>query len=70
MPIGLFYGPESKNAKEVCDGCNVSEECLEFGMALENELRWRSGVYGGTTARERNETYGTLGAHSDRYAED
>jgi WhiB family transcriptional regulator, redox-sensing transcriptional regulator len=48
----LFY-PENqtlaREAKEVCDGCPVRVECLEYAI----EKGERFGVWGGLTERER-----------------
>lgn len=48
----LFFperGVSTREAKEVCRGCVVQEECLEF--ALENGERF--GIWGGKSERER-----------------
>lgn len=48
----LFYperGVSSSNAKSVCKGCVVKEECLEF--ALRNGEKF--GIWGGMSERER-----------------
>ena len=42
---------EARQAKSVCAGCPVLEECMEYAVA-DPEL---SGVWGGTTSRERRE---------------
>ncbi len=49
----LFFpgrGEPSRPAKEVCAGCPVRVECLEFAMAPPVE---RFGVWGGMSERER-----------------
>ena len=48
----LFFperGASTKEAKEVCRGCVVREECLEF--ALSNGEKF--GIWGGMSERER-----------------
>lgn len=36
-------------AKQVCEACQVADECLEFALATNQE----AGVWGGTTEEER-----------------
>jgi len=38
-----------ETAKRICTACQVSEECLEFALATNQE----AGVWGGTTEEER-----------------
>lgn len=48
----LFFperGASTKEAKEVCRGCVVKEDCLEF--ALRNSEKF--GIWGGMSERER-----------------
>jgi len=48
----LFFperGASTREAKEVCRGCVVREDCLEF--ALENGEKF--GIWGGMSERER-----------------
>ncbi len=48
----LFFperGASTKEAKEVCRGCVVREDCLEF--ALQNGEKF--GIWGGMSERER-----------------
>jgi hypothetical protein len=42
-------------AKRLCHGCPALVECLEFALALERGTghSGRSGVFGGTTPRQR-----------------
>jgi WhiB family redox-sensing transcriptional regulator len=52
MPIDLFFperGDSTEEAKEVCRGCVVRAQCLEY--ALENSERF--GIWGGTSERQR-----------------
>lgn len=52
MDTNLFFpsrGDSCVAAKEVCAGCPVRQECLEFALA-EREVY---GVWGGTSERER-----------------
>lgn len=39
----------TRRAKEICDVCPVSTECLEFAL----ETNQRAGIWGGTTEDER-----------------
>lgn len=39
----------TKQAKAICNGCHLREQCLEH--ALTNDIRY--GIWGGTTERER-----------------
>jgi WhiB family redox-sensing transcriptional regulator len=51
FPIGST-GPaleQIETARRICTACNVSEECLEFALATNQE----AGVWGGTTEEER-----------------
>ena len=48
----LFYpqrGESTKSGKEVCAGCPVREECLEYALANSE----RFGIWGGMSERER-----------------
>lgn len=48
----LFFperGASTKEAKEICRGCSVREECLDY--ALRNNEKF--GVWGGMSERER-----------------
>ena len=54
MDPNIFFlkrgaGSNTNEAKAVCAGCPVSEECLEVGA---NEL---SGIWGGLSARQRRD---------------
>lgn len=42
-------GGSTREAKKVCDGCEVRAQCLEY--ALENDERF--GIWGGLSERER-----------------
>ncbi|PJI94239.1 transcription factor WhiB [Luteimicrobium subarcticum] len=42
-------GGSTREAKRVCSGCEVRQECLEY--ALENDERF--GIWGGLSERER-----------------
>lgn len=41
------------NARVVCNGCSVRDECLEYAMRREKNERWRFGMSGGLTPHER-----------------
>ncbi len=48
----LFFperGASTREAKEVCRGCEVREECLEFALANGEKF----GIWGGMSERER-----------------
>jgi len=48
----LFFperGASTKEAKEVCRGCVVREDCLEFALANGEKF----GIWGGMSERER-----------------
>lgn len=48
----LFFperGASTKEAKEVCRGCVVREQCLEFALANGEKF----GIWGGLSERER-----------------
>lgn len=48
----LFFperGASTREARGVCAGCAVREECLAYALA--NEIRF--GIWGGTSERER-----------------
>jgi WhiB family redox-sensing transcriptional regulator len=48
----LFFperGASTREAKEVCRGCVVREECLEFALANGEKF----GIWGGLSERER-----------------
>ncbi|WP_336659049.1 WhiB family transcriptional regulator [Leucobacter sp. USHLN153] len=42
-------GGSTREAKRICEGCEVRSECLEY--ALENDERF--GIWGGLSERER-----------------
>jgi len=60
LELKTFFGEMNQLRKQTCARCPVVEECLAYVLASENQLRWRSGYYAGTTALERNRTYGTM----------
>jgi len=48
----LFYpdrGEPTRQAKEVCTGCEVREACLDYALASGQKF----GIWGGTSERER-----------------
>lgn len=48
----LFFperGASTREAKEVCKGCTVREECLEYSLATGEKF----GIWGGLSERER-----------------
>lgn len=63
----LFFpenGKSSAMAKQVCQRCPVTADCLEF--ALNSPIRIE-GVWGATTVRERRELRRKLGVKTDNY---
>lgn len=54
-----------KEARAICSGCPVREECLRFAM---DAPAWLCGVWGGTTPRDRHsmrrQRTATTSAHS------
>ncbi len=42
-------GGSTREAKKVCDSCEVKRECLEYALAMDE----RFGIWGGLSERER-----------------
>lgn len=51
----FFSDARVEEAKAICKYCPVREQCLEYVLRVEREIGHRSGVYGGTTAQERQQ---------------
>ena len=49
-------GGSTREAKRICQGCEVRDECLEY--ALENDERF--GIWGGLSERERRRLKRTI----------
>jgi WhiB family redox-sensing transcriptional regulator len=52
-PLGRFFperGASTREAKEVCRGCVVREDCLEYALR-DDQLQ---GIWGGMSERERD----------------
>lgn len=49
FPQGEIDEAHTAMALEICAGCKVSEDCLEYAL----ESNQRSGIWGGTTEKER-----------------
>jgi WhiB family redox-sensing transcriptional regulator len=49
-------GGSTKAAKQICFGCSVRVECLDF--ARNNRDLGRHGIWGGTSERERRRLFG------------
>lgn len=51
FPVGVTGPaiPQIAEAKAICEGCPVREECLEFAITANQEF----GVWGGTSEEER-----------------
>jgi WhiB family redox-sensing transcriptional regulator len=43
------HSQAARDAKAICAGCEVRDECLRFALSLPGP-----GIYGGMTARERS----------------
>ena len=50
-------------AKEVCEGCPVRHDCLEYAL----EAREKYGIWGGTSERERRDLRRERGLGADRW---
>ena len=49
----LFFperGASTRQAKEMCRGCSVRQECIRYAMDATEEM---AGIWGGTSARDR-----------------
>jgi WhiB family redox-sensing transcriptional regulator len=44
-------GGSTRRAKDICRGCDVQEQCLNY--ALDNNERW--GIWGGTSEKDRQQ---------------
>lgn len=49
FPQGEVDDRQMATALEICDGCGVTDDCLEYAL----ESNQRSGIWGGTTEKER-----------------
>lgn len=49
FPLGEADEDQIRMALAICEGCQVSRECLDYAL----ESNQRSGIWGGTTERER-----------------
>lgn len=52
VPYDLFFperGESVRQAKEVCQGCEVRHDCLEYAMQSSEKF----GIWGGLSERER-----------------
>ncbi len=45
-------GESTREARQLCQGCPVSAECLDYAIIFN-----MTGIWGGTTLRERNKRY-------------
>lgn len=68
MPLDLFFpgqGEKRKTnqAKAICKGCPVSQDCLSFTLKHEDPTS-RHGIYGGLTQDERRRLFGTVPVES------
>ena len=65
-----FYAPVGRNynlAKEICETCDVRDECLEYVLWYEGMVQRRFGCYGGLSPEERNAQFGNLGNPDEVY---
>lgn len=61
QPVNLFFpdrGQSDKRAKEICQKCPVTQECLDLARRNERDSA-RFGIYGGLTADERQRLFGS-----------
>ena len=61
----LFFptkGGSTKQAKKVCGGCDVREQCLQYALEFGEE----HGIWGGTSGRERRKM-NTIGDYECRH---
>ena len=49
----LFFDKWTGNGKSVCAGCRVATSCRWYAEEFEEAVGWRSGVWGGLSAPER-----------------
>ncbi|AVJ50256.1 WhiB family transcription factor [Mycobacterium phage Mendokysei] len=63
-------GGSTKEAKAICAGCDVRDECLEYALAHDE----RFGIWGGLSERERRSIkrgrVAALGGHADDLDDD
>jgi WhiB family redox-sensing transcriptional regulator len=55
MPVNLFFpmgGVPDQKVIAICKGCSVKTECLNFALSHDRNED-QTGVFGGTTARQR-----------------
>lgn len=52
---GLWFDSDFREARRVCRGCGVVERCLESAMREEAGERFRYGIRGGLSPKERFE---------------
>ena len=55
--VDVFFpekGDGAGDAKRICDRCPVRPECLAFAMEAEHVRGYRSGIFGGLTAKDRS----------------
>ena len=56
--------------EEYCSGCPLIEECLGKALEYEEEYGYRSGVWGGTTPKDRNKLTNTRRKNLDLFDSD
>ena len=49
----IFFAKNPRAAKKICATCSVKLSCEAYNDEYEEIVGWRSGVYGGRTASER-----------------
>lgn len=60
---GKAFADQIREAKQVCAGCTVREQCLKFGMAQSD------GIFGGLTAEERRKMRAAAKRNAHRQSE-
>ena len=68
----VFFDPKYYDyvIEEYCSGCPLVEECLRKCLSDEEEYGYRSGVWGGTTPKDRNKLTNTRRKNLDMFDSD
>lgn len=61
MGHSRFFAQSSSAARSICARCGVDEICFWFAMAHEEQVGYRSGVWGHTTPAMRKEIAALIG---------
>lgn len=68
FPEGPTAELDAMEAKRICAGCPVRQQCLDMAMGRERGRNDREGIFGGLDGKQRRYLYrrtlqGTLGGH-------